>query len=119
MEAVAKSSSQMHALKVTKILISPVVKSRGARFLDMVRQSNVPKIENLQTPAWDSSLKVTGEPKTPINKHKLNLPHEESKSQNKFNPKSSPTSSKRKVQGDTLNNSPSTSNSAKVCLTSS
>lgn len=115
MEVASKNCSQMLALKPTKSLMSPVVKSRGARFLDMVRQSNLktsPQITIPQSPATEVSLKGTGEPKTPSKKHIL--PHQESKC-DRFNPKSSPTSSKRKIPSDTVNNSPSMSQSAKVC----
>ena len=116
MEVLAKNCNQLHSLKSTKTLISPVVKSRGARFLDMVRQSNLktsPIITNSQIPASDVALKKTVEPQTPNKKNKTNF---DFKSGNKFNPKSSPISSKRKVQED--NNSPCLSNSAKVCFIS-
>ncbi|CAO1297113.1 unnamed protein product [Diamesa tonsa] len=107
----------MHALKSSKTLISPVVKSRGARFLDMVRQSNIktsPNITNLHVPAGQVLLKGTGEAKSPCRKHKHYLPHQESKCDNKLNPKSSsPISSKRRIEDNTVNNSPTTSYSAK------
>lgn len=118
MEVLAKNCNQLHALKSTKTMISPVVKSRGARFLDMVRQSNLktsPIVTNTPITVTEISLNGIGEPKTPIEKNKSNL---ESISENKFNPKSSPVSSKRRVKDDNSNSSPLMSNSTKVCFKS-
>ena len=118
MEVVAKSCSQMHSLKSLKPRISPVVKSRGARFLDMVWQSNLttsPKISNSQPSVNGVKIKEQSEPKTPNKKIQPNI---DSRNDNKFNPKSSPVSSKRKVQSENTNISPFMANSAKVCFIS-
>lgn len=115
MEVLAKNCNQLHALKSTKAMISPVVKSRGARFLDMVRQSNLktsPIVTNQQITVTEISLNGIGKTETPSEKNKSNL------GSISVNPKSSPVSSKRSVKGDNLNISPPMSNSAKVCFIS-
>lgn len=113
MEVDANLCIERHALDPRKMLISPVVKSRGARFLDMVRQNNLntsPKTSSSRKSFSDSMSK---ENKDDNHTDKIYFKFSSDK---KFNPNASPSSSilsKRKAADDLLT-SPFSS-SAKVC----
>lgn len=114
MEVDANLCIERHALDPRKMLISPVVKSRGARFLDMVR------LNNLNTsPKTSSSRKSFSDSMSKENKddNYTDKTYFKFSSDKKFNPKASPSSSilsKRKASTDDLLTSPFSS-SAKVC----
>lgn len=113
MEVDTNACIEQHALDPRKMLISPVVNSRGARFLDMVRQNNLttsPKTSSVRKSFSDSMSK---ENKYENNKDQTYFKFSSDK---KFNPKASPSSSilsKRKACTDDLITSPFSS-SAKV-----
>ncbi|CAO1368958.1 unnamed protein product [Diamesa serratosioi] len=103
MEVETNSCIEMHALDPRKSLISPVVKSRGARFLDMVRQNNIN--------TSPSSRKSYSGSKSKENKDgtQNDQTYFKFSSEKKFNPKASPSSSiliKRKASIDAIATSP-------------
>ncbi|CAO1297091.1 unnamed protein product [Diamesa tonsa] len=113
MEVDTNTCIEQHVLDPRKILVSPVVKSRGARFLDMVRQNNLntsPKTSSIRKSFSDSMSKENKD-----ENHK-DQTYFKFSSDKKFNPKASPSSSilsKRKACADDLITSPFSSSAKK------
>lgn len=108
---------EMHQLDPRKTLISPVVKSRGARFLDMVRQNNINTSPKTSSSRKSFSSSISNENRDGNQRDQDYLKFSSDK---KFNPKASPSSSilsKRKASTDALITSPfSTSSKVDIKL---